>query len=178
MVRCFATPQQLNTLNKLRVFTSDVLPCSATMHRNTLHPVWNSLYSVSQYMHRNQTQSFKFCNPITSMKYESLQHRKHSIFVPLHQYRFLNLTYQQIPWILALFLNNSWKQKKWIPTDATYITKITYYTACPAGWSVYLPLLIFPCTINSRSSLLALAHLGGLGKWAVKWLWWYVVGRC
>ena len=41
----------------------------------------------------------------------------------------------------------------------------------PAGWSVCLPLLIFPCTIKSRSSLLALAHLGGPGKRAVKWLW-------
>ena len=28
----------------------------------------------------------------------------------------------------------------------------------PAGWSVCLPLLIFPCTIKSRSSLLASAH--------------------
>jgi len=35
---------------------------------------------------------------------------------------------------------------------------------CPAGWSVYLPLLIFPCTIKSRSSLLAPAHPGGPGK--------------
>ena len=33
-----------------------------------------------------------------------------------------------------------------------------------------LPLLIFPCTIKSRSSLLAPAHLGGPGKRAVKWL--------
>jgi len=33
-----------------------------------------------------------------------------------------------------------------------------------AGWSVCLPLLIFPCTIKSRSSLLAPAHPGGLGK--------------
>ena len=41
----------------------------------------------------------------------------------------------------------------------------------PAGWSVYLPLLIFPCTIKSRSSLLAPAHLGGPGKRAVKRLW-------
>ena len=31
----------------------------------------------------------------------------------------------------------------------------------PAGWSVCLPLLIFPCTIKSRSSLLAPAHPGG-----------------
>jgi len=34
----------------------------------------------------------------------------------------------------------------------------------PAGLSVCLPLLIFPCTIKSRSSLLAPAHLGGPGK--------------
>ena len=34
-----------------------------------------------------------------------------------------------------------------------------------------LPLLIFPCTIKSRSSLLAPAHSGGPGKRAVKWLW-------
>ena len=35
----------------------------------------------------------------------------------------------------------------------------------PAGWSVCLPLLISPCTIKSRSSLLA---PGGPGKRAVK----------
>ena len=34
-----------------------------------------------------------------------------------------------------------------------------------------LPLLIFPCTIKSRSSLLAPAHQGGPGKRAIKWLW-------
>ena len=38
----------------------------------------------------------------------------------------------------------------------------------PAGWLVCLPLLIFPCTIKSRSSLLAPAHPGGPGKRAVK----------
>jgi len=38
----------------------------------------------------------------------------------------------------------------------------------PAGWSVCLPLLISPCTLKSRSSLLAPAHLGGPGKGAVK----------
>ena len=42
---------------------------------------------------------------------------------------------------------------------------------CPAGWSVCLPVLIFPCTIKSRSSLLAPAHLGDPGKMAVKRLW-------
>jgi len=34
----------------------------------------------------------------------------------------------------------------------------------PAGWSVCLPLLIFPCTIKSRSSLVAPTHPGGLRK--------------
>jgi len=49
---------------------------------------------------------------------------------------------------------------------------------CPAGWSVCLPLLIFPCIImKSRSSLLALAHPDGLGKRAVKWLWWLHIRR-
>jgi len=42
---------------------------------------------------------------------------------------------------------------------------------CPARWSVCLPLLIFPCTMKSRSSLLAAAHPGGPGKRAVKQLW-------
>jgi len=37
-------------------------------------------------------------------------------------------------------------------------------------WTVCLPLLIFPCTIKSRGSHLAPAHLGGPGKGAVKWL--------
>jgi len=41
----------------------------------------------------------------------------------------------------------------------------------PAGWSVCLPLLIFPCTVKSRSSLLAPAHTGGPRKRALKWLW-------
>jgi len=40
---------------------------------------------------------------------------------------------------------------------------------------VCLPLLISPCTIKSRSSLLALAHLGGPRKRAVKRLWCVVV---
>ena len=43
----------------------------------------------------------------------------------------------------------------------------------PAGWSACPPLLISPCTIKSRSSLLAPAHPGGPGKRAVKRLWWY-----
>jgi len=45
----------------------------------------------------------------------------------------------------------------------------------PAGWSVCLPLLIFPCTIKSRSSRLAPAHPGGPGKRAVKRSWCGVV---
>jgi len=38
----------------------------------------------------------------------------------------------------------------------------------PAGRSVCLPLLIFPCTIKSRSSLLAPAHSSSPGKRAEK----------
>jgi len=38
----------------------------------------------------------------------------------------------------------------------------------PAGWSVCLPLLIFPCTIKSKNSLLAPAHPGGPRKRAIK----------
>jgi len=38
----------------------------------------------------------------------------------------------------------------------------------PAGWSVCLPLLIFPCTIKSRSAFLAPAHPDGPRKRAVK----------
>jgi len=41
----------------------------------------------------------------------------------------------------------------------------------PAGRSVCLPLLIFPCIRKSRSSLLAPAHPGGPGKRVVKRLW-------
>jgi len=37
----------------------------------------------------------------------------------------------------------------------------------PAGWSVCLPLLIFHCTIKSRSSLLAPTHQGVPGKRAI-----------
>jgi len=41
----------------------------------------------------------------------------------------------------------------------------------PAGWSVCLPVLIFPCNINSRSSLPAPAHPDGPRKKAVRRLW-------
>jgi len=43
-----------------------------------------------------------------------------------------------------------------------------------AGWSVCLPLLIFPCTVKYRSSLLAPAHPGGPRKRAAKRLWWWL----
>jgi len=48
-------------------------------------------------------------------------------------------------------------------TTTTTITTTTTSTT-PAGLSVSLPLLIFPCTIKSRSSLLAPAHPGGPGS--------------
>jgi len=47
----------------------------------------------------------------------------------------------------------------------------------PSRMVVCLHLLIFPCTIKSRSSLLAPAHPGGPEKRAVKWLWFGVGGN-
>ena len=51
----------------------------------------------------------------------------------------------------------------------------------PSGLSVCLLLLIFPCTINFRSSLLALAHPGGPGKRAINGcgggVWWLPQSR-
>jgi len=41
----------------------------------------------------------------------------------------------------------------------------------PSQMVVCLPLLIFPCTMKCSSSLLALAHLCGPGKRAIKRLW-------
>jgi len=46
---------------------------------------------------------------------------------------------------------------------------------CSAGWSVCLVLLIFPCTIKSRGSLLAPAHPGGPGRKTVVVVVWYRV---
>jgi len=40
-------------------------------------------------------------------------------------------------------------------------------------YNTHLPLLIFPCSIKSRSSVLAPAHPGGPGKRAIKQLWWW-----
>ena len=51
--------------------------------------------------------------------------------------------------------------KKWDGGGGHWLIRMEW---CPAGWSVFLPLLIFPCTIKSRSSLLASAHPGRPGK--------------
>jgi len=42
-----------------------------------------------------------------------------------------------------------------------WLVRMEWY---PVGWLMCLPLLIFPCSTKSRSSLLALAHLGGPRK--------------
>ena len=49
----------------------------------------------------------------------------------------------------------------WIGVGGHWLVRMEWR---PAWWSVCLPLLIFPCTIKSRSSLLALAHPGCPGK--------------
>jgi len=75
----------------------------------------------------------------------------------------------------ALTLLVGWQEghpacKKWDGGGGHWMVRMVWR---PDGWSVCLPLLIFPCTIKSRSSLLAPAHPGGPGKRAVKWLWWW-----
>ena len=82
----------------------------------------------------------------------------------------------------ALTLLVGWQEgypscKKWGDGgDGHWLIRIEWR---PARWSVCLPLLVFPCTIKSRSSLLAPAHPGGPGKMAVKRLWcgggWFIV---
>jgi len=50
----------------------------------------------------------------------------------------------------------TWPVKKWGDSGGGHwLVRMEWH---PAGWSVCLPPLIFPCTIKSRSSLLAPAH--------------------
>jgi len=65
--------------------------------------------------------------------------------------------------------------KKWDGGGGHWLVRMEWR---PARWSVCLPLLIFPCTIKSRSSLLALARPGGPRKRAIKWLWWWWYHVC
>jgi len=67
--------------------------------------------------------------------------------------------------------------KKWHRGGGHWLVQMEWR---PAGWSVCLPLLIFPCNIKSRSSLLAPAHPGDPGKRSVKrlWWWWYICPHC
>jgi len=61
--------------------------------------------------------------------------------------------------------------KKWDCGGGHWLVQMEW---CPAGWSVCLPLLIFPYTIKSRSSLLAPAHPGWSRKKGHKTVvvWW------
>jgi len=54
-----------------------------------------------------------------------------------------------------------WHVKKWDGGGGHWLVWMEWR---PARWSVCLPPLIFPCTIKSRSSLLASAHTGGPEK--------------
>jgi len=74
----------------------------------------------------------------------------------------LRYTYMPVPKISKLLLLGDGGGGHWL---------LVWMEWRPSGWSVCLPLLISPCTIKSRSSLLAPAHPGGPGKRAIKWLW-------
>ena len=85
------------------------------------------------------------------------------------------VTVLELPLVSALILLVGWQEghlacKKWgmVEVGTDCLVRMEWR---PDGWSVCLPLLIFPCTIKSRSSLLAPAHPGGPEKRAVKWLW-------
>jgi len=56
-------------------------------------------------------------------------------------------------------------KKWWDGGGGHWLVRLEWHRA---RWSVCLPLLIFPCTIKSRSSFLAPAHLGGPRKRVVK----------
>jgi len=68
---------------------------------------------------------------------------------------------------------------RWHSTGACYTAKLTFSHDFPpnlgcvlykCAYYIRIFTVIFPCTIKSRSSLLAPAHPGGPGKRAVKWL--------
>jgi len=63
--------------------------------------------------------------------------------------------------------------KKWDGGGGRWLVRMEWR---PARWSVCLPMLIFPYTIKSRSSILAPTHPGGPGKRAIKRLWLCGVG--
>jgi len=58
----------------------------------------------------------------------------------------------------------TWGEITWEGTETVQVTPLRR----TLGWSVCLPLLISPCTMKSRSSLLAPAHPGGPGKKGLK----------
>ena len=72
--------------------------------------------------------------------------------------------------LLVVWQEGHLARKKWVDGGGEHWLVRMEWRRRPAGWSVCLPLLILPCTIKSRSSLLAPAHPGGPGKQAVKWL--------
>jgi len=71
----------------------------------------------------------------------------------------------------ALTLLVGWQEgnpahRKWVDSgDGHRLVRMEWRAA---GWLVCLPLLMFPCTIKFRSSLLAPAHLGSPRNRAVK----------
>jgi len=72
----------------------------------------------------------------------------------------------------ALTLLVGWQEghpasKKWGDGGGNWLVRMEWR---PTGWSMCLPLLIFPCTINSKSSLWAPAHPGGPGNKAIKFM--------
>jgi len=60
--------------------------------------------------------------------------------------------------------------KKWDGGGGLWLVRMEWH---PAGWSVCLPLLIFPCTIKSRSFFSGTVSPGWSRKKGRKRLWWW-----
>jgi len=121
--------------------------------------LWNRWREETEGQLANPCWSVWLSNRVVS--YSILSHILQIHFGFYKHYCFLNMcTLQEKLLFCTLTLGGWWR---W--------ALVSPGAVAPAGRSVCLPQLIFPCTIKSRSSLLALAHPGGPGKRAVKRLW-------
>jgi len=86
--------------------------------------------------------------------------------MPIYQYHYLNIAFSALTLLVGRQERHPAHKKIWGDGGGgQWLVRMEWR---PAGWSVCLPLLIFPCTTKSKSSLLAPAHTGGPGKRAVK----------
>ena len=143
-------------MSNLQMLTSEVAVVAAYgWHRPSLLPAWEC--------------NLKACFPVGCYYITAI-----TVFIVFYHSRLLLLFADHSFAFSASTLLVGWQEghpacKKWDGGGGHWLVRMEWRSA---GWSVFLSLLIFPCTIKSRSSLLAPAHPGDPGKRAVKWLWW------